>query len=544
MTNSTARLWQPDRGAAESRIVHDVEFVLVSLLVAVAGLASAARAVNIPYPIVLVLGGLVMGFIPGLPDVELEPELVLVLFLPPLLYSAAFFANLHELKQDLRTISLLAIGLVLATMCVVAVVAHALIDGLPWAAAFALGAIVAPTDPVAATAVARRLGVPRRIVSIIEGESLVNDGTALVAYRVAVTAAVGGGFSLVDAGLEFLGGAAGGVAIGLAVGWVIAWIRARLDDVLVEVTISLLSGYAAYLPAEALHASGVLAAVTCGVYVGWQAPRISTARMRLQGYAVWDTLVFLLNALLFVLIGLQLPVILDGLSGMSTLTLIGYGTAVSAAVIVTRLVWQHTTVWVIRGLDRRPQQRARRSGWRQRTIVGWAGMRGSVSLAAALALPADFPQRDVILFLTFSVILATLVLQGLTLPVLIRRLEVHDDGEEGREELIGRRAATDAALAAIESLGDLDWTREDTADRMRRAYEYRRRRLAARDGDGDEGDDEDYERRSLKYQKMVRQVLDAQRAEIVRLRNEGAISNDVMHRLEREIDLEDERLEI
>ncbi len=524
--------------------MHDVELVLISLLVAVAGLASAARAVNIPYPIVLVLGGLVMGFIPGLPDVELEPELVLVLFLPPLLYSAAFFANLHELKQDLRTISLLAIGLVLATMCVVAVVAHALIDGLPWAAAFALGAIVAPTDPVAATAVARRLGVPRRIVSIIEGESLVNDGTALVAYRVAVAAAIGGGFSLVDAGLEFLGGAAGGVAIGLAVGWVIAWIRARLDDVLVEVTISLLSGYAAYLPAEALHASGVLAAVTCGVYVGWQAPRISTARMRLQGYAVWDTLVFLLNALLFVLIGLQLPVILDGLSGMSTFTLIGYGTAVSAAVIVTRLVWQHTTVWVIRGLDRRPQQRARRSGWRQRTIVGWAGMRGSVSLAASLALPADFPQRDVILFLTFSVILATLVLQGLTLPVLIRRLEVHDDGEEAREELIGRRAATDAALAAIESLGDLDWTREDTADRMRRTYEYRRRRLAARDGDGDEGDDEDYERRSLKYQKMVRQVLDAQRAEIVRLRNEGAISNEVMHRLEREIDLEDERLEI
>ena len=287
--------------------MHDVEFVLVSLLVAVAVLASAARAVNIPYPIVLVLGGLVMGFIPGLPDIELEPELVLVLFLPPLLYSAAFFANLRELKQDLRAISLLAIGLVLATMCAVAAVAHSLIDGLPWAAAFALGAIVAPTDPVAATTVARRLAVPRRIVSVIEGESLINDGTALVAYRVAVAAAVGGSFSLVDAGLEFLGSAAGGVAIGLAVGWVIAWIRARIDDVLVEVTISLLSGYAAYLPAEALDASGVLAAVTCGIYLGWQAPRISTAQMRLQGYAVWDTLVFLLNALLFVLIGLQLP---------------------------------------------------------------------------------------------------------------------------------------------------------------------------------------------------------------------------------------------
>ena len=391
---------------------------------------------------------------------------------------------------------------------------------------------------------ARRLAVPRRIVSVIEGESLINDGTALVAYRVAVAAAVGGSFSLVDAGLEFLGSAAGGVAIGLAVGWVIAWIRARIDDVLVEVTISLLSGYAAYLPAEALDASGVLAAVTCGIYLGWQAPRISTAQMRLQGYAVWDTLVFLLNALLFVLIGLQLPVVLDGLSEFEPLTLIGYAAAVSAAVILTRLIWQHTVVYVIRALDRRPQQRARRSNWRNRTIVGWAGMRGAVSLAAALALPPDFPQRDLILFLTFAVILATLVVQGLTLPILIRRLDIHDDGEEEREELVGRRAATDAALSAIDSLQDLDWTREDTAERMRRAYEYRRRRLAARDGDGDEEDGEDYEHRSLKYQKMVRQVLDAQRAEIVRLRNEGVISNEVMHRLEREIDLEDERLEI
>jgi NhaP-type Na+/H+ or K+/H+ antiporter len=229
--------------------VHEVELVLISLLVAVAGLAAAARAVNIPYPIVLVVGGLVLGFLPGLPEVELEPDLVLVIFLPPLLYSAAFFANLHDLRRDVRSISMLAVGLVLATMCTVAIVAHAVVDGLPWGAAFALGAIVAPTDPVAATTVARRLAVPRRIVSIIEGESLVNDGTALVAYRVAVAAAVGGSFSLLDAGLEFVAGAIGGVLIGLAVGWVISEIRRRLDDVLVEITISLLSGYAAYLPA-------------------------------------------------------------------------------------------------------------------------------------------------------------------------------------------------------------------------------------------------------------------------------------------------------
>jgi Na+/H+ antiporter len=522
--------------------VHDVELVLISLLVAVAGLAAAARAVNVPYPIVLVAGGLVLGFVPGLPEVELEPELVLVIFLPPLLYSAAFFANLHDLRRDMRSISLLAVGLVLATMCTVAVVAHALVDGLPWGAAFALGAIVAPTDPVAATTVARRLAVPRRVVSIIEGESLVNDGTALVAYRVAVAAAVGGGFSLLDAGLEFVAGAIGGVLIGLAVGWVIAEVRRRLDDVPVEITISLLSGYAGYLPAEALHASGVLAAVTVGIVLGWRAPRISTARMRLQGYAVWDTLVFLLNALLFVLIGLQLPLILDQLSGEPPATLIGQAAAVSAVVILTRVAWLNTTPYLVRALDRRPQQRERRAGWRIRMITAWSGMRGSVSLAAALALPADFPRRDVVLFLTFAVIFTTLVLQGLTLPALIRRLAVRDDGAEEREELAGRRAAADAALATIEDLAGREWTRDDTADRMRRAYEYRRSRLAARAGETDDGDG--YEHRSIKYQKMVREVLDAQRVEIVRLRDAGVISNEVMHRLERELDLEDERLEI
>jgi monovalent cation/hydrogen antiporter len=522
--------------------VHDVELVLISLLVAVAGLAAAARAVDVPYPIVLVVGGLVLGFVPGLPEVELEPELVLVIFLPPLLYSAAFFANLHDLRRDMRSISLLAIGLVLTTMCVVAVVAHALVDGLSWGAAFALGAIVAPTDPVAATAVARRLAVPRRIVSIIEGESLINDGTALVAYRFAVAAAVGGSFSLVDAGLEFVAGAVGGVVIGLAVGWVISEVRRRIDDVPVEITISLLSGYAAYLPAEAVDASGVLAAVTVGILLGWRAPRISTARMRLQGYAVWDTLVFLLNALLFVLIGLQLPMILDGLSGEPAMTLIAHAAAVSLAVILTRIAWMHTLPFVVRALDRRPQQRERRAGWRFRTIGAWSGMRGSVSLAAALALPSDFPRREEILFLTFSVIFTTLVLQGLTLPALIRRLGVRDDGAEEREELAGRRAAVDAALRAIEDLAAREWTYDDSADRMRRAYEYRRSRLAARAGETDDGDG--YEHRSRKYQKMVREVLDAQRAEILGLRDAGVISNEVMHRLERELDLEDERLEI
>jgi Na+/H+ antiporter len=522
--------------------MHDVEFVLISLLVAVAGLAAAARAANIPYPIVLVLGGLVLGFVPGIPDAQLPPDLVLVLFLPPLLYSAAFFANLNELRRDARPISLLAIGLVLATMGAVAVVAHALIDGLSWAAAFTLGAIVAPTDPLAATAIARHQNAPRRIVSLIEGESLVNDGTALVAYKVAVTAALGGGFSLWHAGMEFVLGATGGVLIGLAVGFLIAEIRRRLDDIPVEITISLLSGYAAYLPAEGLGASGVLAAVTTGIVVGWQAPRISSASMRLQGFAVWETLVFLLNALLFVLIGLQLPLILDGLSGQSAAALIGQAAAVSAAVILTRIVWGNTVVFVVRALDRREQQRARRGTWRTRLIVGWSGMRGAVSLAAALALSPDFPQRNVVQLMTFAVILTTLVLQGLTLPLLIRRLGVHDDGTEQREELAGRRAAVNVALSRIDELAAEEWTREDTVERMRMKYQYSGRRLASRAGEPE--DDEDYEHRARKYQMMVRAVLDAQRAELARLRNSGTISNEVMHRLERELDLEDERLEI
>ena len=521
--------------------MHDVEFILVSLLVSVAGLAAAARAVNIPYPIVLVVGGLALGFLPFLPDVTLNPDLVLVIFLPPLLYSAAFFANLNELRRNLRPISLLAVGLVLATMCSVAVVAHAIVDDLPWAAAFTLGAIVAPTDPLAATEIARRQHAPRRVVSIIEGESLINDGTALVAYRAAV-AAVGGAFSMWHAGLDFVVGAAGGVAVGLVAGWVISEIRRRLDDVPVEITISLLSGYAGYLPAERLGVSGVLAAVTTGIVLGWRAPRISTASMRLQGYAVWEILMFLLNALLFVLIGLQLPTILDGLSGQPTSTLLAQAALVSLAVILTRIAWMNTTPFLIRLLDRRSSQRLRRQGWRFRMIVAWSGMRGAVSLAAALALPADFPQRDTVLFLTFAVIFATLVLQGLTLPALIRAMAVEDDGVEAREELEGRRASVTAALKRLDALADEEWTRDDTVERMRRMYEFRSSRLAARAGEID-GTDR-IEHRSRKYQKMVRQVLDAQREELVRLRDAGIISNEVMHRLERELDLEDERLEI
>src|SRR3954469_24129474 len=377
--------------------MDQVEVILVALLIAVVVLSATARSLDIPYPIVLVLGGALMGLIPGLPPVRLNPNLVLLIFLPPLLYAGAFFANLREMRRDLRVISLLSIGLVLATMVVVAVVAHAFIDDLSWPAAFTLGAIVGPTDPVAATEIARRLGVPRRMISVLEGESLLNDASALVAYRIAVKAATSAvAFSLLDASWEFLWKATGGIAIGLIVALIITEIRRRLDDPLLENTIGLMSPYAAYVPAEQAQVSAVLAAVTVGIYVGWQAPKIASPRTRLMGFGMWELLQFILNAFLFVLIGLQLPQILEGLQGESPATLLGYGAAVSAAVIGTRLVWGQTAVFVVRALDRREGQRARRSSWQLRTVNAWTGMRGAVSLAAALALPIDppFPHRD------------------------------------------------------------------------------------------------------------------------------------------------------
>jgi monovalent cation/hydrogen antiporter len=527
--------------------VREAELLLLVLMVAVGGLSMLAGTVRVPYPILLVLGGLVLGFVPGVPRAELPPDLVLVLFLPPLLYQAAFFSSPRDLRANARAITLLAVGLVLVTMSAVAVVAHTLVGGLPWAAAFALGAIVSPTDPLAATAIARRLGVPRRLVTVLEGESLVNDATALVAYRLAVAAVVAGSFTLWEAGLRFVVGAVGGVAIGLAVGWLFAEARRRIEEPVVEIVLSVVTGYAAYLPAELLGVSGVLAAVTAGLYVGWRAPELASPATRLLGFSFWEVLVYLLNAVLFVLVGLQLNLILTGVSGSSAVVLVGQAALVAAVVIGVRVAWGFTVPYLVRVLDRRPSQVARRVGARERLVASWSGMRGAVSLAAALALPLEtstgqaFPQRNLIIFVTFGVILATLVLQGLTLDWLIRRLGLHRDDSEAQEELRGRLRATDAALARLEELAGEEWTRDDTVERMRGLYQFRRRRLKARAGYlADDG----FQDRSLAYQRLVRELLEAQRREIVRLRNQGEISNEVMHRIERDLDLEDSRLEI
>jgi monovalent cation/hydrogen antiporter len=521
--------------------LHEIEPLLLALMVAVAGLSVLARVVRVPYPILLVLGGLVLGFLPGMPAVELPPELVLVAFLPPLLYWAGFFASPRDLRADARAISMSAVGLVLATTAAVAVTAHSMVDRMTWPAAFALGAIVSPTDPLAASAIGRRLGVPRRLLTLIEGESLVNDATALVAYRIAVAAAVGGSFVAWQAGLRFVVGTAGGVAVGLLVGWLVAELRRRLDEPVVEIVVSVFTGYAAYLPAELLGVSGVLAAVTAGLYVGWRAPELASAATRLLGFSFWEVLVYLANAVLFILVGLQLRPILEELDGTAMAVLVGQGALVSAVVVAVRLGWGFSIPYLVRLVDRRPSQVMRRVGAKQRLIIGWSGMRGAVSLAAALALPLDFPMRNLILFLTFSVIFATLVVQGLTLPTLIRRLNFEQDDTEEREEIRARLAATHAALDRLDELAGADWTRDDTVERLHGLYEFRRRRLKARGGYLEDDGTED---RSQAYQRLLRELLQAQRQAIVRLRNQGQISNDVMHRIERELDLEDTRLEI
>jgi monovalent cation/hydrogen antiporter len=524
-----------------------LDLVLLAVLAAVSVLLIVAYHSQIPYPILLVVGGAGLGFIPGVPDVQLDPDLVLVIVLPPLLYAAAFFSSLRDLRDNLGSISLLSIGLVIATMVGVAVVAHEVIDGMSWQAAFVLGAVVSPTDPVAASTIAARIGAPRRYVTIVEGESLVNDATALVAYKFAVAAVVSGSFSLAEASGRFVLNAVVGVAIGLAIGFVIARLRKALDDAPTEITISLVTPYFAYLPAEALGVSAVLAAVTAGIYLGWRSPELITPATRIQAFSVWEILVFVLNAVLFVLVGLQLPSVMDGISGLSTGSIMGYAVAVSAAVIVVRFLWVFPSTYLPRLVSRRIREREPPVHWQFPAIVSWTGMRGAVSLAAALAIPqtidggGQFPQRDLIIFLTYAVILATLILQGMTLPMLIRVLGVEEDGNPEQRESKARLLAARAAIDRIEELREQEWVREDTADRMRAMYDFRIRRFSARFDDEDDGA---IDRRSQDYQRLRRKLLEAERAEVIRLRNQGKINDEIMRRIERDLDLEDTRLEV
>jgi CPA1 family monovalent cation:H+ antiporter len=514
---------------------HD-QLILLALLAVLAGLLIAAPKLRVPYPIFLVLGGLALGFVPGMPEITLPPEVVLVAVLPPLLYLSAYRTSLRDLRANSQAIAILAIGLVVATTITVAVVAHAAVDGMSWSAAFALGAVVAPTDPIAATAIMRRLGVSRRLVSIIESESLVNDGTALVLFKVAVVAAVSGQFSVWDVSWRFVWAVVGGIGIGLIVGFVVAETRRRIDNPPVEVTLSLMTGYFAFIPAAAVSASGVISVVTAGVYLGWRTPELTSVETRLQGEALWGIVAFVLNALVFALVGLQLSSILDTLNGTSGWQLTWWALLVTGAVVVTRIVWVPVFSW-----------RKKKKAFSHTFLLSWAGMRGAVSLAAALSIPlvtdagAPFPHRDLIIFLTFTVILGTLVVQGLTLPAVIRFLRIEPDTSEDAEDAKARIHAAEAAVARLDELLGEDWVREETAERMRGLYNFRRNRFSSR---FDEESDGAIEEQSQAYQRLRRELLDAERAAVTELGRSGEISGDVVLRVRRDLDLEDARLDV
>jgi Na+/H+ antiporter len=516
------------------------------LLLAATGLAIVARRVGIPYPILLVLGGLALGFIPGLPAIQLEPSIVFLLFLPPILFGAGYFTSIRDFKANLRAISLLSVGLVLTTTIVVGVVAHALIPTLGWAAAFALGAIVAPPDAVAATAIFQRLGVPRRVVTILEGESLVNDATALVAYRLAIVAVSTGVFSLAEAGLTFAVVAVGGTIIGLLVGAIVAWLLRRIDDPVFSVVITFLAPVAAYLPAEFFHLSGVLSTVAAGIYVGRRAARSMSSSVRIAGAAAWQVLLFLINGSVFILIGTQLPTVLAGLGGRTPAELIGLAVAISLTAIVVRILWVFPGTYVPRRLSAKIREREPRPLPRNVFLVSWAGMRGVVSLAAALALPlttdtgAPFPERNLIIFLTFAVILATLVGQGLTLPLVIRGLRIAADGGEDHEESHARTAAAEAAVSRIEELAT-EWPGHlELIDALRVQYEHRARDIERHhtEGPADETERELFEHRLIRSA-----VIDAEREALVRLKETGGVRDDIFRKVERDLDLEELRME-
>src|SRR3990172_8476641 len=519
--------------------MHVVQIVVFLLLCAVA-LGWLSRRIGIPYPIALVLGGGALGLIPGLPQLHFDPQLLLVLVLPPILYQAALLTSWRDFSANLRPIGLLAVGLVIATTVVVGATLKLLDPDVPWAAAFVFGAIVSPPDAVAATAILSRLNMPRRIVTVLEGESLVNDASGLVLYKFAVAAVLSGAFSILDAGAEFLLIAAGGVAVGLALGWVFVAVHRHLGDAFTEVLVSLSAPYAAYVLAESLDVSGVLAVVSAGLLRGRHSPSLVSAEMRIIARSAWNILVFMLNSLIFVLIGTQLSGIVARLTEYSARELVSYSLGISLVAIVVRFACVYPAVygpWLL-SAPRRGSGSAPRPG--EAFIMGWSGMRGIVSLAAALALPVSlpgggaFPFRDLIVFLTFVVIAATLVLQGLTLAPLIRWLKVGSDPGPQEEHRRARLAMGRAALDAIDDEARAQDVSGGPAARVRAEFADR---MATASPQAAEPKSEFAFARGLRLA-----AVRAERTELIRLWREGEISDDVLHELEEQLDYEESRL--
>jgi Na+/H+ antiporter len=514
--------------------------LLLALLVVVAVLVTISRKIRVPYPVLLLIGGLVVGLLPGLPRFELDPEIVFLMVLPPILYVSAFLTPIRDFRSNLKNISSLAIGLVAVSAAVVAAIAVALVPGMSWPLAAALGAIVSPPDAVAASAIAQRLAVPRRVVSILEGESLLNDATALTIYRAAIGAAAAVvTVSVVGSLASFVFVALGGILIGLVVGWIVAWIRMQLDDIPVEITVSLITPYAAYLPAEALGVSGVLAAVTAGLYLGRRSSLIMGSEARLAGRAVWESLVFLLNGVVFLAIGVQISSISRAMDRVTLLQLATVGVLVSIALIVVRTIWIFGMS--LRGLLSKDQRAVR---LRESIVLSWAGMRGVVSLAAALAIPISLPgdalpARDAIIIITFTVILVTLVGQGLTLPLVIRAVRLGGDADEGHEESHARQELIDEALRRIDDLEKKWPDHKPLIDQLRTSYQHRaEHEEQLHEAPGNEAEQELVEHRQIRSD-----VIDAQRDALLAMRDRGAIDDDVLRSIERDLDLEEIRME-
>lgn len=511
-------------------LVHNVESVLV-LLLAAALLVRLADFGKIPAPIVLVLGGLGIALIPGLPEVELDPDVIFLVFLPPLVYAAGWRTSPLELRALMRPLALLSIGLVFLTAAVVALVAHALVPALSWAEAAVLGAVLAPTDAVSATSIFRRLGAPERVRLLVEGESMINDGTALVIYRIAIGVATGGAFSFGGAVLEFVGVSVGGIAVGLLVGAFSNVVIRRQTDAGLSIFLSVLTAYGAYVGAEQAHVSGILAAVVAGLYGGYVAPRSLDADIRLNAIAFWGVLVFGLEITLFVLLGLQLPGVVDTLnqttSGVGELLL--PVAAIAAASITLRLAFVFAM-----GTDA-----GETAG--QRFAIGWSGMRGAVSLAAALAVPLSVNGRPQIIFLSFALILVTLVGQGLSLPFVVRALKLEEPRRWSDEEAVARMEAAQSALDRIDQMEDEERADEHQLGRLRDLYRSRFRMCQAVLG-GEDPETAAREQRLADYGSLRRELIGIEREELLSLRGESRLRNTTMRQIERDLDLEEARI--
>lgn len=514
------------------------------LVVAVAAVAGTARRFGWSPPILLVLVGLAVAPLPAVPTYHLDPEVVLVFFLPPLLYSAAIRSSLRDVRANARAIGLLSIGLVIFSTVAVGAVAAVVVPEISVPAALALGAIVSPPDAVAATSVARRLGLPDRAVTVLEGESLFNDATALVLYGVAVEAVVHGGVTAPVIAGRFALSILGGVLVGFAVAFVIARIRRCVDDPLLENTISLVTPFAAYLPAEAVHGSGVLAVVIAGLRLGHDAPVLMSSAARLQEYAIWSVIDFLLTGIVFALIGLQLPEIIGNLGGQDPTRVVVAAGAVALTAVLARIVWVFPATYLPRRLSRRIRERDPAPPWPLTFVLSWAGMRGVVSLGAAFALPlttdagGDFPGRDLILLITLVVIVVTLVGQGFTLPFIIRRARLRADTQARLlQEAAAQHRASAVAMERLDMLGTEDGIPPGVLERLRQAAE--KRQLAAWERLGSGGGTHGRETPSAAYRRLRRELLLAERAELIRLRDTGHLSDEVLRDVLRDLDLEE-----